>query len=151
MDTLDIAFAEARRYLASLDTRPVASRGSPADMLAGLPARLPLQGMAATDVVRAIAAAAEPGLGPAASATLSFSTGTNHEGWLRSRNIGGSCLRAGTILPMESFTLLSTPPAATRASTEASARFSVSRHLLAPVSVLRRPEAPDAGAGGGPS
>ncbi len=62
MDTLDIAFAEARRYLASLDTRPVASRGSPADILAGLPARFPPQGMAAADVVRAIAAAAEPGL-----------------------------------------------------------------------------------------
>jgi len=62
MDTLDIAFAETRRYLASLDTRPVASRGSPADILAGLPARFPPQGMAAADVVRAIAAAAEPGL-----------------------------------------------------------------------------------------
>jgi hypothetical protein len=28
MDTLDIAFAEDRRYLASLDTRPVASARS---------------------------------------------------------------------------------------------------------------------------
>jgi glutamate/tyrosine decarboxylase-like PLP-dependent enzyme len=62
MDTLDIAFAEARRYLASLDTRPVASRGTPAEMLAPLPTRFPDQGMAATDVVRAIATAAEPGL-----------------------------------------------------------------------------------------
>jgi aromatic-L-amino-acid decarboxylase len=62
MDTLDIAFAEARRYLASLDTRPVASRGSPAEMRAPLPPRFPEQGMAATDVVRAIAVAAEPGL-----------------------------------------------------------------------------------------
>jgi glutamate/tyrosine decarboxylase-like PLP-dependent enzyme len=62
MDTLDIAFAEARRYLASLDTRPVASRGSPADMRAPLPKHFPARGMAATDVVRAIAAAAEPGL-----------------------------------------------------------------------------------------
>jgi aromatic-L-amino-acid decarboxylase len=62
MDTLDLAFAEARRYLASLDTRPVASRGTPGDMRAPLPAHLPEQGLPATDVVRAIAAAAEPGL-----------------------------------------------------------------------------------------
>ncbi len=62
MDTLDIAFAEARRFLASLDSRPVRSRGSAADMRRPLPANLPATGMAATDVVRAIAAAAEPGL-----------------------------------------------------------------------------------------
>lgn len=62
MDTLDIAFAEARRYLASLDTRPVAPRGAPADMRAPLPTHLPEHGLAATDVVRAIAEAAEPGL-----------------------------------------------------------------------------------------
>lgn len=62
MDTLNIAFAEARRYLASLETRPVASRGAPAEMRAPLPTHFPEQGMAATDVVRAIAAAAEPGL-----------------------------------------------------------------------------------------
>jgi aromatic-L-amino-acid decarboxylase len=62
MDPLDIAFAEARRYLASLETRPVASRGSPADMRAPLPSHFPERGMPATDVVRAIAAAAEPGL-----------------------------------------------------------------------------------------
>jgi glutamate/tyrosine decarboxylase-like PLP-dependent enzyme len=62
MDTLDIAFAEARRYLASLETRPVASRGTPAEMLAALPAKFPERGMPANDVVRAIAAAAEPGL-----------------------------------------------------------------------------------------
>ncbi len=62
MDTLDIAFTEARRYLDSLDTRPVASRGTPDDMRAPLPTHFPAHGMAATDVVRAIAAAAEPGL-----------------------------------------------------------------------------------------
>ncbi len=62
MDSLDIAFAEVRRYLASLDTRPVASRGTPAEMRSPLPARLPERGMPASDVVRAIAAAAEPGL-----------------------------------------------------------------------------------------
>jgi aromatic-L-amino-acid decarboxylase len=62
MDTLDIAFAEARRYLASLETRPVASRGSPDEMRAPLPTHFPEHGMAATEVVRAIAAAAEPGL-----------------------------------------------------------------------------------------
>jgi glutamate/tyrosine decarboxylase-like PLP-dependent enzyme len=62
MDALDIAFAEARRYLASLDTRPVASRGTPSEMRAPLPTHLPEQGLPATDVVRAIAAAAEPGL-----------------------------------------------------------------------------------------
>jgi glutamate/tyrosine decarboxylase-like PLP-dependent enzyme len=62
MDTLDIAFAEARRYFASLDTRPVASRGSPTDMRAPLPAHFPENGLPATDVVRAIVAAAEPGL-----------------------------------------------------------------------------------------
>lgn len=62
MDTLDLALAEARRYLASLDSRPVASRGKPDDMRAPLPAHMPERGWAATDVVRAIAAAAEPGL-----------------------------------------------------------------------------------------
>jgi aromatic-L-amino-acid decarboxylase len=62
MDALDIAFAEARRYLASLDTRPVASRGTPSEMRAPLPTHLPEHGLPATDVVRAIAAAAEPGL-----------------------------------------------------------------------------------------
>ena len=62
MDTLDIAFAEARRYLASLDTRPVASRGTPAQMRSPLPTQFPEHGMPACDVVRAIAAAAEPGL-----------------------------------------------------------------------------------------
>lgn len=62
MDTLDIAFAEARRFLDSLDTRPVASRGTPAEMLAPLPAHFPQHGIAANDVVRAIAKAAEPGL-----------------------------------------------------------------------------------------
>ena len=62
MDTLDIAFAEARRYLASLDTRPVASRGTPAEMRLPLPAQFPEHGIPACDVVRAIAAAAEPGL-----------------------------------------------------------------------------------------
>ncbi|OQW76562.1 MAG: hypothetical protein BVN32_09105 [Proteobacteria bacterium ST_bin14] len=62
MDTLDIAFAEARRFLASLETRPVASRGTPDDMRAPLPAEFPETGMAPNDVVRAIAAAAEPGL-----------------------------------------------------------------------------------------
>jgi glutamate/tyrosine decarboxylase-like PLP-dependent enzyme len=62
MDTLDIAFAEARRFLASLDSRPVQSRGRAADIRRPLPATLPSSGMAATDVVRAIAAAAEPGL-----------------------------------------------------------------------------------------
>ncbi len=62
MDTLDIAFAEARRYLASLDTRPVASRGTPAEMRRPLPTQFPEQGLSASDVVRTIAAAAEPGL-----------------------------------------------------------------------------------------
>jgi aromatic-L-amino-acid decarboxylase len=62
MDSLDIAFAEARRYLASLETRPVASRGTPAEMRAPLPADFPAHGMPATAVVTAIAAAAEPGL-----------------------------------------------------------------------------------------
>lgn len=62
MDTLDIAFAEARRYLASLESSPVASRGTPADMRAPLPPSFPEHGIAATDVVRAIAAATEPGL-----------------------------------------------------------------------------------------
>ena len=62
MDTLDIAFAEARRYLASLDERPVASRGTPDQIRSPLPKRFPEHAMAATDVVRAIAAAAEPGL-----------------------------------------------------------------------------------------
>ena len=62
MDPLDIAFAEARRFLASLDTRPVASRGTPSDMRAPLPTHLPEHGLPATEVVRAIAAAAEPGL-----------------------------------------------------------------------------------------
>lgn len=62
MDTLDIAFAEARRYLASLETRPVASRGTPAEMRAPLPAHFPEHGIPADEVVRAIVAAAEPGL-----------------------------------------------------------------------------------------
>lgn len=62
MDTLDIAFAEVRRYLASLETRPVASRGSPDEIRSPLPACFPEQGITAPDVVRAIAAAAEPGL-----------------------------------------------------------------------------------------
>ena len=62
MDTLDLAFAEARRYLASLETRPVASRGTPTEMRASLPTHFPAQGMLPNDVVRAIAAAAEPGL-----------------------------------------------------------------------------------------
>lgn len=62
MDTLDIAFAEARRFLASLAERPVKSRGTPAQMRAPLPRHFPERGLAATDVVRAIAAAAEPGL-----------------------------------------------------------------------------------------
>jgi aromatic-L-amino-acid decarboxylase len=62
MDTLDIAFAEARRFLGSLATRPVKSRGTPADMRAPLPLHFPAHGLPATDVVRAIAAAAEPGL-----------------------------------------------------------------------------------------
>ena len=62
MDSLDIAFAEARRYIASLDTRPVASRGTPDDMRSILPSHFPEHGMPANDVVRAIAAAAEPGL-----------------------------------------------------------------------------------------
>ena len=62
MDTLDIAFAEARRFLASLDRRPVSSRGTPEDMRSPLPVHFPEHGIPATDVVRAIAAAAEPGL-----------------------------------------------------------------------------------------
>jgi aromatic-L-amino-acid decarboxylase len=62
MDTLDIAFAEARNYLNSLDTRPVASRGTPDEIRLPLPAQFPERGMPANDVVRAIAAAAEPGL-----------------------------------------------------------------------------------------
>jgi glutamate/tyrosine decarboxylase-like PLP-dependent enzyme len=62
MDTLDIAFSEVRRYLASLDSRPVASRGTPAEMRAPLPTTFPERGIPASDVVRAIAAAADPGL-----------------------------------------------------------------------------------------
>ena len=62
MDTLELAFAEARRFLATLDTRPVASRGTPEQMRAPLPVHFPDTGIPATDVVRAIAAAAEPGL-----------------------------------------------------------------------------------------
>lgn len=62
MDSLDIAFAEVRRYLASLDERPVASRGAPAELRAPLPDRFPAKGIPAAEVVRAIAAAAEPGL-----------------------------------------------------------------------------------------
>jgi glutamate/tyrosine decarboxylase-like PLP-dependent enzyme len=62
MDTLDIAFAEARRYLTSLDTRPVASRGTPDAIRLPLPQHFPEHGIPATDVVRIIAAAAEPGL-----------------------------------------------------------------------------------------
>jgi len=60
MDSLDIAFAEARLYLASLDTQLVASRGTPDDMRSMLPSHFPEQAMPANDVVRAIAAAAEP-------------------------------------------------------------------------------------------
>ena len=62
MDSLDIAFTEARRYLASLDTRPVASRGTPNDMRSMLPSHFPEQEMPANAVMRAIAAAAEPAL-----------------------------------------------------------------------------------------
>ena len=62
MDTLEIAFAEARRFLGSLESRPVASRGTPAMIRLPVPAQFPATGMAASDVVRAIAAAAEPGL-----------------------------------------------------------------------------------------
>jgi hypothetical protein len=62
MDTLDIAFAEARRFLNSLGTRPVAARGTADEMRLPLPAQFPERGMPANDVVRAIAAAAEPGL-----------------------------------------------------------------------------------------
>ena len=62
MDSLDLAFAEARRYLDSLETRPVASRGTPDEMRLPLPSHFPANGMPAIDVVRAIAAAAEPGL-----------------------------------------------------------------------------------------
>jgi hypothetical protein len=57
MDSLDIAFAEARRYLASLDTRPVASRVTPDDMRSMLPSHFPEQGMPANDVVRTWATA----------------------------------------------------------------------------------------------
>jgi aromatic-L-amino-acid decarboxylase len=62
MDTLDIAFSEARRFLATLATRPVKSRGTAAEMRSPLPAHFPVHGLPATDVVRAIAAAADPGL-----------------------------------------------------------------------------------------
>ena len=62
MDTLEIAFAEARRFLDSLDTRPVASRGTPDQMRLPLPSQFPEKGLPANEVVRAIAAAAEPGL-----------------------------------------------------------------------------------------
>ena len=62
MDTLELAFAEARRFLGSLDTRPVASRGTPQAIRAPLPTHFPATGIPAADVVRAIAAAAEPGL-----------------------------------------------------------------------------------------
>jgi aromatic-L-amino-acid decarboxylase len=62
MDTLDIAVAEARRFLGSLATRPVKSRGTAAEMRSPLPAHFPAHGLLAADVVRAIAAAAEPGL-----------------------------------------------------------------------------------------
>ena len=62
MDILDIAFAEARRFLNSLGTRPVASRGTADEIRLPLPAQFPERGMPANDVVRAIAAAAEPGL-----------------------------------------------------------------------------------------
>ncbi len=62
MDTIDIAFAEVRRFLATLETRPVASRGTPEMMRAPLPAHFPASGLAATEVVRLIATAAEPGL-----------------------------------------------------------------------------------------
>jgi glutamate/tyrosine decarboxylase-like PLP-dependent enzyme len=62
MDPLDIAFAEVRRYLASLDIRPVASRGTPFEMRSPLPREFPETSMPASEVVRAIANAAEPGL-----------------------------------------------------------------------------------------
>ncbi len=62
MDTLDIAFAEARRFLGSLDTCPVKSRGTRAAIRAPLPRHFPDTGIAANDVVTAIAAAAAPGL-----------------------------------------------------------------------------------------
>lgn len=62
MDTLDVAFAEVRRYLATLDTRPVASRGTPEQMRLPLPIQFPEHGIPASDVVRSISAAAGPGL-----------------------------------------------------------------------------------------
>lgn len=62
MDAIDIAVAEARDFIASLPTRAVGPSGRAADMLAHLPAGLPDSGLAATDVVRRIAAAARPGL-----------------------------------------------------------------------------------------
>jgi len=62
MDSIDIAFAQARHYPASLHTRPVASRGTPDDMRSMLPSHFPEQGLPANDVVRAIAAAVEPRL-----------------------------------------------------------------------------------------
>jgi aromatic-L-amino-acid decarboxylase len=62
MDTLDIALAEARRFLGTLATRPVKSRGTAVEMRSPLPANFPAHGLPAADVVRAIAAAAEPGL-----------------------------------------------------------------------------------------
>ncbi len=62
MDTIDIAIAEARNFIASLPTRSVAPFGDAAQMLAHLPAAMPDHGLAATDVVRRIAAAAQPGL-----------------------------------------------------------------------------------------
>lgn len=62
MDPLDIAFAEARRFLGSLEDRPAASRGTPEQMRAALPQHFPTSGIPATEVVRAIAAGAEPGL-----------------------------------------------------------------------------------------
>ncbi len=62
MDSIDIAVAEARRFIASLPTRPVGPTGTAAEMLAHLPAALPATGLAPTDVVRRIAAAAQPGL-----------------------------------------------------------------------------------------
>ncbi len=62
MDAIDLAVAEARRFIASLPTRAVGPTGTAAAMLAHLPAALPATGLAATDVVQRIAAAAQPGL-----------------------------------------------------------------------------------------
>ena len=89
MDTLDIAFAEARRFLASLETRPVASRGTPSEIRSPLPAHFPEHGMPATDVVRTIAAAAEPGLTANASGRFfAWVKGVKHIGAGRDMGLG---------------------------------------------------------------